>query len=184
MTRPPGKAAHPGDSGQTFVPAAGRVPKNHPLLHACGALDELNALLGTVRSAPGAADPWLDDLLATCQSSIFTMGAAVAGMSAPAPAEPDPEAMDHLIEEIRGKLPPLRSFILPGGSERAARLQHARAVCRRAERWIVAAAADSPHTAAVIPWINRLSLLLFELSRRANARDGVADRLWPPQPPA
>ena len=181
MTQTPDSSAHPGDSGQTYVPAAGRVPKNHPLLHACGALDELNSVLGTVRSAPGAEDPWLDDLLAACQSSLFTIGAAVAGLTAPRPAEPDPSAMDRLIEEIRADLRPLRSFILPAGGERAARLHHARAVCRRAERWIVAAEADVPETAAVVPWINRLSLLLFELARRANAVEGIAEDHWPTQ---
>ena len=180
MDRPKPPRERPGDRGQTSVPAAGAVSKDHPLLHASGALDELNALLGTVRNAPGPADGRLDEILAGVQASLFTLGAELAGRKTPHGVEVDVPAMDALIEEVSGALPVLRSFILPAGSERATRLHVARAVCRRAERRIVAASEDGAVVSEqMLAWINRLSLLLFALARRANAADNVPDACWP-----
>ena len=177
-----------GDGGETGLADGSRVPKTDPRLAALGDVDELNAAVGLARCA--AADrPAIDGPLAAVQQDLFDLGADLA-----VPLTDDEAAADRpplrvtagqverLTEQAKTAAEPqsaLTSFVLPGGTELAARLHLARTVCRRAERaaWALhAAAPGNPHAAV---YLNRLSDLLFCLSRTANA-DGAGDVLWVP----
>jgi cob(I)alamin adenosyltransferase len=159
-----------GDRGETSLGDGSRVSKLDPRVAAMGDIDELNSLLGLA----GGLD--------RIQNELFDLG---ADLSVPFAGHEDrlritQDAVDRLEQEIdsaNATLPDLKSFVLPGGSERAARLYLARAVCRRAERAVLAVADTNP-VAAV--YLNRLSDLLFVLARAANAEDGVDEPLWRP----
>jgi cob(I)alamin adenosyltransferase len=159
-----------GDKGETSLGDGSRVSKLDPRVVAMGDVDELNSLLGVA----GGLD--------RVQNELFDLG---ADLSVPY-AEADerlrvaPEAIERLEQEIdaaNAELPELRSFVLPGGAERAGLLFLARAVCRRAERAVLAVQDANP--AAAI-YLNRLSDLLFVLARAANAEAGVDEPLWKP----
>jgi cob(I)alamin adenosyltransferase len=159
-----------GDKGQTSLGDGSRVSKLDPRVAAMGDVDELNSLVGWA----GGLD--------RIQNELFDLG---ADMSVPW-REGDErlritgEAVERLereIDEANATLPELKSFVLPGGSERAARLFLARAVCRRAERAVLAVTDANPLAAV---YINRLSDLLFVLARAANAEAGVDEPLWRP----
>jgi cob(I)alamin adenosyltransferase len=173
-----------GDDGGTALFAGPRVTKDHPRIEAYGAVDELNAVLGLVRSESSLpAD--IDALVEQIQHTLFAVGAELA--------TPEPEkhgtalvnlaqieVLERAIDEHEARLEPLRQFILPGGTPAAAALHVARTVCRRAERRIVtlgqvSEASISPH---VVAWINRLGDLLFVLARSANSAAGVPDVAW------
>jgi cob(I)alamin adenosyltransferase len=166
-----------GDGGDTSLGDGSRVSKLDPLITAIGAVDELNSLIGLARAAGDYA------LLARIQIELFDIG---ADLSVPF-AEGDgrlriaPEAIEQLeadCEQLNAQLPELRSFVLPGGSELAARLHVARAVCRRVEREVIAAAATRAVNPLIAVYLNRLSDLLFILSRGANASG--SEPLWLP----
>jgi cob(I)alamin adenosyltransferase len=159
-----------GDKGETSLGDGSRVSKLDPRVAAMGEVDELNSLVGWA----GGLD--------RVQNELFDLG---ADLSVPY-AEGDErlrmtqEAVSRLeqeIDEVNAMLPDLKSFVLPGGSERAARLFLARAVCRRAERAVLAVPDTNPLAAV---YLNRLSDLLFVLARAANAEDGVDEPLWRP----
>ena len=158
-----------GDQGETSLGDGSRVPKTDPLVVAMGDVDELNSLVG-----------WADAGLERIQNELFDLG---ADLSVPY-AEEDgklrvtQEAVDRIeveIDSANAALEPLKSFVLPGGTELAARLFLARAVCRRAERAVLAAPNANPLAAV---YLNRLSDLLFVLARAANA--GGEEQLWKP----
>jgi cob(I)alamin adenosyltransferase len=159
-----------GDRGETSLGDGSRVSKLDPRVAAMGDVDELNSLVGWA----GGLD--------RVQNELFDLG---ADLSVPFAAGDGrlritDEAVGRLeqeIDEANASLPELKSFVLPGGSERAARLFLARAVCRRAERAVLAVS-DSNPLAAV--YLNRLSDLLFVLGRAANAEAGVDEPLWRP----
>jgi cob(I)alamin adenosyltransferase len=175
-----------GDGGETGLFGGGRVSKDHPRVAAYGDVDELNAALGVAL----ALDPcsFARDLLHRIQRDLFTVGAELA---TPEPAKlartltdgpitpAATSALEAEIDRYEPTLTPLKRFILPGGVPKAAALQAARAVCRRAERSVVAfgatGAALSPH---VLPYLNRLSDLLFVLARAANAAAGAPEEQW------
>ncbi|MFL5981504.1 MAG: cob(I)yrinic acid a,c-diamide adenosyltransferase [Gaiellaceae bacterium] len=166
-----------GDKGQTSLGDGSRVSKLHPLVHAYGAVDELNSLVGWALVA--APDPRLERI----QNELFDLG---ADLSVPF-AEGDGKlritqaAIDRLeadCDEANAQLPELRSFVLPGGTEAAARLHVARAVCRSAEREVLGRAAEAQVNPLAPVYLNRLSDLLFILARAANA--GGAEPLWKP----
>jgi cob(I)alamin adenosyltransferase len=169
-----------GDRGETGLWGGGRVPKNHLLVEVCGEVDELNAAVGLARSQhPG---PALDAVLERIQHRLFGLGAdlAAAGGSKSVPrivAEQIAE-LEAEIDRCEEQLEPLRQFILPGGSPLASHLHLARAVCRRAERAVVAAGQLTMVPAEALAYLNRLSDLLFVLARRANAEAGVPDVTW------
>ena len=159
-----------GDKGETSLGDGSRVSKLDPRVVAMGEVDELNSLLGLAGG------------LERIQNELFDLG---ADMSVPY-AEGDerlriePAAAERLEEEIdaaNAGLPELRSFVLPGGSERASLLFLARAVCRRAERAVLAVPDANPAAAV---YLNRLSDLLFVLARAANAAEGGEEVLWRP----
>jgi cob(I)alamin adenosyltransferase len=158
-----------GDKGETSLGDGSRVSKLDPRVAAMGDVDELNSLLGLA----GGLD--------RVQNELFDLG---ADLSVPFEVENrlriTDEAVERLeqeIEEANATLPDLKSFVLPGGSERAAQLFLARAVCRRAERTVLALHDANPLCAV---YLNRLSDLLFVLARAANAEAGVEEPLWRP----
>lgn len=172
-----------GDGGDTGLPGQARMRKHDPRIEACGAVDELNAALGVaVLKAPDD----LQALLCDIQGRLFVVGALLCdarGPSGEKAAElgllPDHVArLEQIIDRHEAALPPLRAFLLPGGSEAGAQLHLARAVCRRAERRIVALAERQAVLPVVLAYLNRLSDLLFVLARLSDRRAGAAERLW------
>jgi len=172
-----------GDAGETGLFGGPRVRKDHARIRAYGEVDELNAVVGLVRAA--GRDGEVDGLLQSIQNDLFDLGAVLA--------TPDPkklqgkgsfvgageiERLEREIDRMEKDLSPLKTFVLPGGSELAARLHLARTVCRRAERQVVALAAVEPVGAEIVVYLNRLSDFLFVLSRWANLKAGVADVAW------
>jgi cob(I)alamin adenosyltransferase len=159
-----------GDQGQTSLGDGSRVSKLDPRVAAIGDVDELNSLVGWAGGLDGV------------QNELFDVGADIA---VPYAGNEDRlrvtrDAIDRLeqqIEATNAALPELKSFVLPGGSERASRLFLARAVCRRAERAALAVPDTNPLAAV---YLNRLSDLLFVLARAANVEAGVDGPLWRP----
>jgi cob(I)alamin adenosyltransferase len=159
-----------GDKGETSLGDGSRVTKLDPRVVAMGDVDELNSLVG-----------WAGGL-ERIENELFDLGADV---SVPFAGNEDRlrvtdagiARLEHEIEEVNAGLPDLKSFVLPGGSDRAARLFIARAVCRRAERAVLAVPDTNPLVAV---YLNRLSDLLFVLARAANAEAGVDEPLWRP----
>ncbi len=175
-----------GDAGETSLGSGARVPKDAPRIEAFGDVDELNALLG-LALARGVPEPW-GAWLAAVQNDLFDLGADLA-----VPAGGSRERLrvtgeqvtrlEAWCDEANEGLEPLRSFVLPGGSETAALLHVARTVCRRAERRGVTLAAAEDVNPEALAYLNRLSDLLFILARAANAAGGVDEPLWRPGGP-
>jgi cob(I)alamin adenosyltransferase len=174
-----------GDRGDTGLFGGGRVAKSHPRVEAYGDVDELNAMLGFVRATEPL--PRIDSILVPIQEDLFAIGALLA--------TPDRDKMrqhlekakvddariaelEHAIDDGDAELEPLRSFILPGGTPKAAALHVARTVCRRAERRVVELASDTEIPQLVIIYLNRLSDLLFTLARVANRAAGTSEVTW------
>jgi cob(I)alamin adenosyltransferase len=165
-----------GDDGMTDLRDMYRVAKTSPRIEAYGTVDEVNALVGTLR--PTGYDD-VDDVLERVQNHLHVVQADFANPD-PEPDDPQvrPDHVDQLedwIDEAEAELEPLSSFILPGGSDVGARLHHVRAVCRRAERRAVALAAGDPVNEEAVAYLNRLSDLLFVYARLVNAREGVPE---------
>lgn len=170
-----------GDDGQTDLIGGKRVPKHHLRVDAYGVVDELNAAIG-LALACCQLDAVRSSLI-TVQSRLFDLGAelATSNSAKPSPAritDADAAELEKQIDICSGGLPPLQNFILPGGSELAARLHLARTVCRRAERAVVALAEHEEVSTQATIYLNRLSDLLFVLARLANAEAGVEDVPW------
>jgi len=179
----------PGDSGETDLRAGGHAPKDDARIAAEGALDELNSALGLARALRPPRD--LDATLDHLQRDLFDLGAELSlpPGAAPPPQEPRVDAtrtaaLEAEIARLRDALPPLHTFILPGGTPAAGALHLARAIARRAERHVVALAHADPAGVRpeVVRYLNRLSDLLFALARAANAQAGVPDAPWRPDP--
>ncbi|MGE3296837.1 MAG: cob(I)yrinic acid a,c-diamide adenosyltransferase [Porticoccaceae bacterium] len=167
-----------GDRGDTGLADGSRRRKDDARIQALGSLDECNAQLGLLLAHLTPDDPLLP-LLAPVQHRLFDLGAMLAGAPATLEAS-DIDALERHIDALCAALPPLRQFVLPGGSPPAALAHVARAVCRRAERDLVAAA-----TAEALPpepgrYLNRLSDLLFAVARTLAARAG-GDLKWEPR---
>lgn len=174
-----------GDDGSTGLYGGGRVAKCDPRIEACGAVDELNAQLGVVRAA-GLPERF-DTILYALQNRMFDLGAELA---TPDAAErgtdflqaSDVAQVETWIDGFEMQLPPLQTFILPGGSQSAALLHLARCLCRRAERQVVALAQVSPVRELVIRYLNRVGDLLFVLARAVNKELGHPDVAWQKAP--
>jgi cob(I)alamin adenosyltransferase len=170
-----------GDGGETSLGDGTRVRKTDPLIAAIGAVDELNAVLG-VSIAAGLPER-LHSLLERIQNELFDLGADLSVPPAEGAGErlrigrERVEALEQLCDELNEELEPLRSFVLPGGGEGSARLHLARAVCRRAEREVLAAAREREQNPLAAVYLNRLSDLLFICARVAG---GGEERLWKP----
>jgi cob(I)alamin adenosyltransferase len=171
-----------GDAGETSLGDGARVPKTDLRIEAYGTVDELNSLVGLALAGdvPDEFRPWLERV----QNDLFDLGADLS-----VPLEDDRrerlrvtpeqvERLEELCDLVNERLEPLKSFVLPGGTEAAAQLHVARAVCRRAERLAVALAAEHRVNPAALAYLNRLSDLLFILARAANA--GSPEPLWRP----
>jgi len=175
-----------GDQGETSLGDGSRVSKLDPRVAAFGVVDELNAQLGVVL-ALGELPMELREPLARIQNDLFDVG---ADLSTPVVgddrrlrvSQEQIDALERLCDRFNEPLPELKSFVLPGGSEAAARLHVARTVCRRAELFALATAAEMEIDPLVPVYLNRLSDLLFILARSANV--GGEEPLWEPGGPA
>ena len=189
-----------GDAGETGLPGGGRVPKDAAVMEVCGSVDELNTAIGLARAA-GVLDD-VDVLLDRVQSQLFDLGAEAARqvgdcpdfrghraqhgrengtvpLSGPHIDVADIRALEEAIDRFDAELPPLRNFILPGGTAAAAALHFARAVCRRAERALAGLLRQCPaFSAEMLVYLNRLGDLLFVLARLVNLRAGQAETIW------
>ena len=179
-----------GDDGTTGLVDGSRTPKHAARMEAIGAVDEANSLIGLAVCALGQSPH--AQTLTRIQNDLFDLGADLAtplgfnGGEDFAPSEmvlrivPAQVAwLEGAIDALNERLEPLRSFILPGGSEGAARVHVARAAARRAERAMTALAAQEPTNPAALAYVNRLSDYLFVLARAINAA-GAGDVLWVP----
>ena len=171
-----------GDSGETALFDGTRVRKDDPRVEAYGDVDELNAWLGLVRTA--GLDAEFESDVIRIQRELFALGAALADPAQKIAARVTKAALDDadvlrlekMIDRLGAETPPLRRFILPGGTSTGAAIHLARAVCRRAERRIVAL--DPQVDAVLVRYVNRLSDLLFALARAVNHRAGAAETEW------
>jgi cob(I)alamin adenosyltransferase len=171
-----------GDSGQTSLFGGERVSKADPRVDAFGDVDELNAWLGLCRAA--SLDRDLDELVTHIQRDLFAMGAQLADPAEQVAARvtkaglgaDDVTRLEDAIDHLEAEIPPLRRFILAGGSIAGAALHVARTVCRRAERRMVSLA--PPVDPALLQYVNRLSDLLFVLARVVNHRARLPETEW------
>ncbi len=174
-----------GDEGATALFGGARVGKDHPRVEAYGDVDELNAALGMARAIEMM--PRIDEVLVPIQKDLFAIGALLATPDhdkmkeqlSKARVDNDRiEQLERAIDACEQELEPLRSFIIPGGTPKAAALHVARTVCRRAERRVVRLAQEIELPPLVVIYLNRLSDLLFMLARVANKRAGAGEVTW------
>jgi len=174
-----------GDAGDTGLFGGGRVAKNHPRVEAYGDVDELNAVLGLVRSTDPL--PRVDHIILPIQRDLFAIGALLATPNLEKMRQHLEKAqiddariaeLERAIDDGDAELEPLRAFIIPGGAPKAAALHIARTVCRRAERRVVELAGDTEIPPVVVIYLNRLSDLLFTLARVVNRRAGAEEAPW------
>lgn len=163
-----------GDGGMTGMADGARIPKTHPRVVALGELDELNAHIGLLRSyMKDAAFTSFDAFLEVQQHALFDLGGFIAMASLADEAMlPDLDALENWVEQSNADLPPLKEFILPGGSVVLAQSHVARVTARRAERNLWALVADEASIEPVAVYLNRLSDALFVLARLLGAADG------------
>jgi cob(I)alamin adenosyltransferase len=172
-----------GDSGETALLGGTRVSKAAPRVAAYGEVDELNAWLGLVRASK--LDDQLSTMLDRIQRDLFAVGSRLADPSGQVTRRlekasvtgEDVTRLEEWIDLLDGEVPPLRNFILAGGSPAGAALHVARTVCRRAERAVVSLGSDAVEPELRV-YLNRLSDLLFVIARAANHRDGVPESEW------
>lgn len=180
-----------GDEGETGLLGGTRVPKSDARVDAYGTVDELNAGVGLALATDAEGRGVLDaDRLKRLQDDLFAVGARLAAADPERAREKGlvprfprsrVDDLEAWIDELDEELPELDAFVLPGGTATAAQLHAARTVCRRAERAVVRLAADDAELGdVVLPYLNRLSDLLFTLARAANERAGVAETEWEP----
>ena len=181
-----------GDDGSTGLVDGSRLAKHAPRMEAIGAVDEANSAIGLAAAAGGSGEEALATALFRIQNDLFDLGADLATPAGEgedfAPSEmvlrivsSQVDWLEREIDRMNEHLEPLTSFVLPGGTELAARLHVARAAVRRAERATVALAQAEAVNPAALAYINRLSDHLFVAARRANRADGAAgDVAWVP----
>lgn len=167
-----------GDAGTSRLPDGTAVAKSHWRLEVCGELDELSAQIGTARAS--APDAQMNGFLATVQGLLLRISAQFAdplrlesGVS-----EADLRGVEAEIDRADGLCPRLRSFLLPAGCPSACAMHVARTVCRRVERVIVAGADDHGLPRNALPFVNRLSDLLFAYARLCNVLEGAREEEW------
>jgi cob(I)alamin adenosyltransferase len=172
-----------GDDGTTGLFGGARTSKSDPRVDAYGTFDEANAAIGLARAA--GVPPALDGVLAAVQDDVFTLCAelacapgAEAKLTITLLAKDQVEWLEHAIDAADAELPPLREFIIPGGTQASAALHLARCIVRRGERILVSIAAAFAIRPELVMYANRLSDLLFVLARRANQLAGTNDVEW------
>jgi cob(I)alamin adenosyltransferase len=179
-----------GDGGETALVGGRRVPKDAPRIEAYGTIDELNAIIGLARVfnaerlKKGKDYRWLDEVFRRLQNELFDLGSELAtpedgvyeGMHRVSEAQVT--ALEKLMDRCQKDLKPLKSFVLPGGGRVGGFLHQARTVCRRAERRVLALSRVEPISPWPLKYVNRLSDLLFVLSRWVGQRLGEREYLW------
>lgn len=165
-----------GDSGTTGLADGTRVPKDSPLMEAIGAVDELNAALGmlAVEALPDEVRSCIVDV----QHDLFDLGGELSRPGHTILTDDYVARLERALDGFNRDLPPLKDFILPGGSRPAALAHVGRTVCRRAERRIVSLARKKSAPSLAVRYLNRLSDLLFVLARVLNQAAGRGDVLW------
>ena len=167
-----------GDSGQTSLVGGKRVPKTHPRLEAYGTVDELSSHLGLLSSL--LTDEHHRDVILSVQQTLFDLSAILA-TEAESKWQPEPlpaslvEGLEAEIDALQQKVPVMRAFIIPGGSQAASQAHVCRTVCRRAERCILALTEEIEVSAEVLRYVNRLSDYLFVLARHLNVSKGIQE---------
>jgi cob(I)alamin adenosyltransferase len=169
-----------GDDGTTGLGDGSRIPKDHPRAEAMGTVDELNCHIGMLIALLDAGDD-LVPILERVQHDLFDLGGELAVPGFELVKAERVTALEAHLDDFNADLPPLKNFILPGGSLSAAQCHLARAVCRRAERCLVSVHREHPINEAPRHYLNRLSDLLFVLSRVLSRRDGGSEVLWQQQ---
>jgi cob(I)alamin adenosyltransferase len=179
-----------GDQGETALVGGRRVPKDSLRIEAYGTVDELNSILGLARvfnaeqREDNAKALWLDEVLRRLQNELFDLGSELATPQDAAyegmfrVSAPQVTALEGLIDECQKDLQPLKSFVLPGGGRVGGFLHQARTVCRRAERRVLALSRAEPVGDGPLKYLNRLSDLLFVLSRWVGRHLGETEYLW------
>lgn len=167
-----------GDNGTTGIFGGTRVSKSSTRLHAYGAVDELNAILGLVCTEK--LPEGLAAQFRRTQHQLFRLGADLAStqtqtLHTQRMSNDDVGELEHWIKELEERLSPLKNFIVPGGCRAAALLHHARTVCRRAERWTIALAEKEHVNPQAHTYLNRLSDYLFLAARWVNHEEGIPD---------
>ena len=173
-----------GDKGETGLIGGTRVSKSALRVEAYGEVDELNAVLGYARAR--LADETIKEQLSAIQRDLFAIGAQLADPRGQIEKKAEKagvnearvKELEATIDRYDASLPPLRTFILPGGAEVGAILHLARGVCRRAERRVVALSKEAPLPPVLIAYLNRLSDLLFTIARAVNQKAGVEEIPW------
>jgi cob(I)alamin adenosyltransferase len=181
-----------GDDGSTRLVGGQKLAKHHPRIQAYGAVDELNAFVGSARQTlaeqgqdePGLA--WLDGVLRRVQHELFNLGSILATLPEdvhprqPRILEGDATRLEEEMDRCNADLEPLRSFVLPGGSRLATDLHLCRTVCRRAERCCTELAELEPVDPPALAYLNRLGDAFFVFSRWVVVRAGAREELWDP----
>ena len=170
-----------GDRGETSLYGPKRVPKDDPRVEAYGTIDELNSVIGMIVSQ--SKDRALTSPLKEIQRMLFVAGSDAAAETGgrhviPRIRQSHTKQLERMTDDLLSRLPSLNNFILPGGSSTGAQLHFARTVCRRAERRMVTASRDQEMNPELVPFLNRLSSYLFNLSRWANTRARRKEAVW------
>lgn len=175
-----------GDSGQTGLFGGKRVGKDSLRIEAYGTVDELNSLLGYAKTSLQSKK--LLKIVDKIQADLFTVGGDLATpldsgtrvgkKTIPRVTAAMTKELEEITDDLAENLPPLKSFILPGGSGAGALLHLCRSVARRAERRVVALSSSEKINRDVVPYLNRLSSLLFVLARKVNVEEGVKEQPW------
>ncbi|MBK6290069.1 MAG: cob(I)yrinic acid a,c-diamide adenosyltransferase [Gammaproteobacteria bacterium] len=171
-----------GDDGSTGLSDRSRISKHSPRMQAIGAIDETNSLIGVLVAELPADDP-LASMLTVIQHDLFDLGGELSIPGSAMVAAPRVAWLEEQTDELNAELPPLKNFILPGGSRAAAFCHLARTVCRRAEREMVGLAELEELNVEGRRFLNRLSDLLFVTARAIARRDGGQEVLWQQRKP-
>lgn len=174
-----------GDSGETSLYGGKRVGKDSQRIKAYGDIDELNAILGLCISAlDKRPESGTEKILKKIQHLLFVAGADLAAeisLKTVRITKKDTAALEKIIDKIEKSLPPLKNFIFPGGTKLSAHLHHARTVCRRAEREVIALSKKEKINLQLVPFLNRLSDLLFVMARQSNLESSPEEKFIAPK---
>ena len=166
-----------GDDGTTGLGTGERVDKDSKRVEAYGTVDELNSLIGLIL-AEAKPYPEVESRLTRIQHELFDMGGELCIPGTIVIGADAVEALENTLDEFNADLPPLKDFILPGGTKGAATCHIARSVCRRAERRVLSLAKEESVNDISVKYLNRLSDLLFVLARKINRDAGQPEPLW------
>ncbi len=166
-----------GDDGSTGLGTGDRVPKDSPRVEAYGAVDETNSLIGLILASNDLA-PDVEDCLTRIQHQLFDLGGELSMPGTSIITSASVKGLEDTLDEFNADLPPLKDFVLPGGTQAAAVCHVARTVCRRAERRLCSLARSEEVSEHSVKYLNRLSDLLFVIARVLNRQAGQQEPLW------